>query len=218
MNLVEPAHRQAVLIALVADIRSRTNSVTAGDVGYRYVIRALADGGRSDVLYDLNNQSERPGYGYQLRKGATSLTEAWDARRGSSQNHFMLGQIMEWFYHDLAGIRPDPELPGFAHVQFRPQPVGELNWVTATYHSVRGPVRSRWRVQDRTFRLEVSIPPNSTATVWVPGDHARVENLKRSQRRSIRTESTGGVTAFTVPAGRYVFVSSLTSAGAARRD
>jgi alpha-L-rhamnosidase len=93
-----------VLDAIVRDVRNRGNALTAGDVGYRYLLRALADGGRSDVIFDINNQSDKPGYGYQLKKGATSLTEAWDAGRGSSQNHFMLGQIQEWFYHDLAGI------------------------------------------------------------------------------------------------------------------
>src|SRR5258707_382297 len=98
----------AIRDAIVQDVRNRTNSLTAGDVGYRYLLRALAEGERSDVIFDMNNQSDRPGYGLQLKKGATSLTEAWDARRSSSQNHFMLGKIMEWFYHDLAGLQCDP--------------------------------------------------------------------------------------------------------------
>ena len=68
------------------------------------------------------NQSEKPGYGYQLKQGATSLTEAWDAGRNSSQNHFMLGQIMEWFYHDLAGIGCDPAGPGFNKIQIKTRP------------------------------------------------------------------------------------------------
>jgi alpha-L-rhamnosidase len=91
MGLCEEKNRAAVLKALVKDVESRGNAITAGDVGYRYLLRALADGGRSDVIFTMNNQSDKPGYGYQLKKGATSLTEAWDARRSSSQNHFMLG-------------------------------------------------------------------------------------------------------------------------------
>jgi hypothetical protein len=101
MGLCEDTNRPAVLDALVRDLRRQ--GLTAGDVGYRYVLRALADGGRSDVIFEINNQSDKPGYGMQLAKGKTSLTEAWDG--GSSQNHFMLGQIQEWFYHDLAGIQ-----------------------------------------------------------------------------------------------------------------
>ena len=123
MNLCEPTNRAAVLDAIGRDVRARGNALTAGDVGYRYLFRALAEGGRSDVIFDLNNQSEKPGYGYQLKKGATSLTEAWDARPfSSSQNHFMLGQIQEWFYHDLAGIGVDPTGPGFKKILIRPQP------------------------------------------------------------------------------------------------
>jgi len=113
MGLVDPTNRAAVLDALVRDVRAHINALTAGDVGYRYLLRALADGGRSDVIFDMNNQSDKPGYGYQLAQGATSLTEAWTARRGSSQNHFMLGQIQEWFYHDLGGIGGDLTGPGF---------------------------------------------------------------------------------------------------------
>jgi alpha-L-rhamnosidase len=104
LGLVEPENRPSTLEAIVKDVRDRGNALTAGDVGYRYLLRALADQGRSDAIYDMNNQSDRPGYGMQLKRGATSLTEAWDANPGSSQNHFMLGQIDEWFFHDLAGI------------------------------------------------------------------------------------------------------------------
>ena len=116
LGLVPDEDRDLVLEALVRDVRAHGNGTTAGDVGYRYVLRALAEGGRSDVIFDMNHQSERPGYGYQLARGATSLTEAWDANPRSSQNHFMLGQIIEWFYGDLAGLAPDPAGPGRHHL------------------------------------------------------------------------------------------------------
>jgi hypothetical protein len=168
MNLVEPANRPAVVDAIVADVQSRGNAITAGDVGYRYLLRALAEGGRSDVIFTMNNQSEKPGYGYQLKQGATSLTEAWDARPGSSQNHFMLGQIMEWFYHDLAGIGSDPASPGFKQITIKPQPVGDVTWCRATYHSVRGPITSDWKRESGAFTLRITIPANTAATVFVP--------------------------------------------------
>lgn len=88
------------------------------DSAPEYVV--FADGGRSDVIFAMNHQSEKPGYGYQLARGATSLTEAWNASPYSSQNHFMLGQIMEWFYGDLAGLAPDPTAPGFKNILVRP--------------------------------------------------------------------------------------------------
>ena len=138
LDLVEPARAAGVLNAIVADVEQRGNALTAGDVGFHYLLRALAQGGRSDVIYQLNNQSERPGYGFQLARGATSLTEAWNADPRSSQNHFMLGQITEWFYHDLAGIQCDPEGPGFRKIIIKPALLDDLTWVKASYDSIRG--------------------------------------------------------------------------------
>ncbi|MEK7781463.1 MAG: family 78 glycoside hydrolase catalytic domain [Verrucomicrobiota bacterium] len=166
MDLCEPQHRAAVLNAIVADVRK--TGLTAGDVGYRYLLRALADGGRNDVIFEMNNQSEKPGYGYQLKMGATSLTEAWDARRSSSQNHFMLGQIMEWFYGDLAGIAIDPAAPGFKNVIIKPQPVGDVTWARASFNSVRGRIVSDWQRTGGEFILRVTVPPGTIAFVHLP--------------------------------------------------
>lgn len=166
MDICEPEHRAAVLGNIVADVQK--NNLTAGDVGYRYLLRALAQGGRSDVIYAMNNQFEKPGYGYQLKMGATSLTEAWDARRNASQNHFMLGQIMEWFYGDLAGIGIDPKSPGFKNILIQPQPVGDVSWARASFDSVRGKIVSEWRREGEKFVLRVVIPPNCTARVSLP--------------------------------------------------
>jgi hypothetical protein len=168
LDLVPPGHRAGVLDLLVRDVRQRGNAITAGDVGYRYLLRALGEGGRSDVIYDMNAQSAKPGYGYQLAHGATSLTEAWDAAPHASQNHFMLGQIMEWFYADLVGLAPDPAAAGFSNVIIKPQPVAGIDWARARYESPRGPVAVAWRREAGRFILEVSLPPNCTATVHLP--------------------------------------------------
>jgi hypothetical protein len=168
MNLCEPANRASVLNAIVADVQRHGEGITAGDVGYRYLLRALAEGGRSDVVFAMNNQSEKPGYGYQLKMGATSLTEAWNADRSSSQNHFMLGQIMEWFYADLGGIACDPAGPGFKRIIIRPEPVGDLTRVMAVYNSVAGRIASQWKRSDGKFTLRVEIPANTVATLYLP--------------------------------------------------
>jgi alpha-L-rhamnosidase len=168
LGMVEPSQKTGVLEAIVRDVRGRANSLTAGDVGYRYLLRALADGGRSDVIFDMNSQSDRPGYGYQLDRGATSLPEAWDAGRSSSQNHFMLGHIMEWFYHDLAGIGCDPAEPGFKKILIRPQPAGDVTWARAAYQSQRGRIEVAWKKQEGMFLLDVVIPANTNASVFLP--------------------------------------------------
>jgi alpha-L-rhamnosidase len=168
LGIVEPDDRAAVLASLVRDVESRDYAMTAGDVGFRFLLQALALGGHSEAVYRMINQDERPGYGYQLKKGATSLTESWDANRDSSHNHFMLGHITEWFYKDLAGIDSDPTGPGFKKILVKPQPVGDLAWVKASYETLHGTVSSHWTRAGDRFTLTVEIPANATATVFVP--------------------------------------------------
>jgi alpha-L-rhamnosidase len=166
MGLVEPTNRAAVLDNIVTDIEEK--GLTAGDVGFRYLLRALADGNRSDVVYKMNNQSDKPGYGMQIAKGATALTEAWDANPYSSQNHFMFGQINEWFFHDLAGIQSDPHGPGFRKVIIKPTIVGDLTWVKASYNSVHGKIISEWKRTSGEITFTTAIPTKTTGTVFIP--------------------------------------------------
>ena len=211
MGLCDEPNRAAVLDAIVRDVQARGNAITAGDVGYRYLLRALAEGGRSDVIFAMNNQSDKPGYGYQLKMGATSLTEAWDALRSSSQNHFMLGQIMEWFYGDLAGIAPDADGPGFKRIIVRPQPVGDVTWAKASYDSVRGKIESSWKRAGKKFSLNVTVPANATATVYLPAKSAELvkENGRMASGQAgvkfLRSE--GDRVLFEVGSGKYEFAS-----------
>jgi hypothetical protein len=187
--------------AIVRDVRDRGNALTAGDVGYRYLLRALADAGRNDVIFDINNQTNKPGYGLQLARGKTSLTEGWDG--GWSQNHFMLGQIEEWFYHDLAGIQSGGD--GFKQIIIDPQPVGEVTWVKASYNSIRGKIVSNWQRHDGEFKLNVSIPPNTTALIFVPAQ-AR-ERIKASSFQPRFLCYDKGRAVFETGSGDYEFQS-----------
>jgi alpha-L-rhamnosidase len=208
-GLVAPEHADAVLAALVSDVHAHGDSLTAGDVGYRYLLRALAHGGRSDVIFAMNNQSEKPGYGYQLAHGCTSLAEAWNAEPASSQDHFMLGQITEWFYHDLAGLGAEAESPGFKRVVIRPRPVPGVTWARATHESPRGPILSSWKIADHKLTLEVAVPPNATATVYIPAaDPEKVREGEKKARKSpgvrwLRNEV--GCAVFAVESGHFVF-------------
>jgi hypothetical protein len=209
MNLVVPENRDKVFNALVGDVQKRGNANTAGDVGYRYVLRALAENGKNDLIFAMNNQSDKPGYGYQLKKGATSLTEAWNAARGSSQNHFMLGQIIEWFYNDLAGIGIDPSGPGFSKIIIRPQPVRDLKWVKASLDSIHGEIASEWNWVDGSFVLKVIIPANTIATVFVPANSS-CEVMESGVPATnnpdvILLGREGDRTIYTVGSGRYEF-------------
>ena len=175
LGIVEPQNRKTLTDSLVSDIRRRGNAFTSGEVGYRFLLGALAQEGYSDLIYAMNNQTEKPGYGYQIKKGATSLTEKWDAGVGSfgSQNHFMSGQINEWFFHDLLGIGVEANGAGFRKSTIKPMPVGDLKWVKGSYETVSGTIRVEWKRDNGTFELKLSIPANTSATVYVP---AKKEN------------------------------------------
>ncbi|HEX2101693.1 MAG TPA: family 78 glycoside hydrolase catalytic domain, partial [Candidatus Synoicihabitans sp.] len=187
MGLAPEQGRAAVLTNLVRDVEQR-GYATAGDVGFRYLLQALAQGGRSDTIYRLIDQDEKPGYGYQIKQGATALTEAWDANRRASHNHFMLGQVIEWYYQDLAGITADPGAPGFKHVLLRPQIVDGLAWVEASHTSLHGKIRVRWERPADALVFSTQVPTNTSATIVLPaarGAAVRADGMDVAQAKDV---------------------------------
>lgn len=165
IGLVPENERSPVLDTLVNDIRAHDNHTTAGDIGFHYVVDALLDGGRSDVLLDMMKRTDTPSYGYQLAQGATALTEAWDANPNSSQDHFMLGHAEEWFYRGLAGINVDLSREDAQRLLLRPAVVGDLQWVRARYRSALGPVQSEWKRAGDQVDYIFAVPAESTIEV-----------------------------------------------------
>ena len=156
------------------------NRLTTGDVGNRYLIQTLARNGQHELIYKMFNHEEAPGYGFQLKFGATTLTEQWDPRQGSSWNHFMMGQIDEWFFNSLVGIRPyaasefgnqqNDSKQGYQKFVIAPEPVGDLKFVKSSYETLYGTIVVNWTRQNGTFTLNVSVPVNTTAVVYLPGE------------------------------------------------
>ena len=167
LGMVPAAEGASVLAALVGDIRAHQNHVTAGDIGFHYVVDALIQGGRSDVLLDMLQRTDAPSYGYQLQHGATSLTEAWDANPLSSQDHFMLGDAEEWFYRGLGGIEVNRALPPTRQITLRPAVLPGIDWVRTQYRSSLGPIASNWRRAASQVVYDISVPANSTASIEI---------------------------------------------------
>lgn len=168
MGLVEPQNKQKVLDHLIADIRGRNNGITAGDIGFRYVLRVLEDNNCSDVVFDMNSRYDVPGYGFQLAKGATALTESWPALENVSNNHLMLGHLLEWFYSGAAGIRQKTSSQAFKEIIIHPEMVGDLTQVRAHHDTPYGTIRSEWNKTDNQIDLLIEIPVNTTAEVALP--------------------------------------------------
>ena len=162
---------EKVLMNLIKDVEAHGNRLTTGDVGNRYLIQTLARNGEHELIYKMFNHEEAPGYGFQLKFGATTLTEQWDPRQGSSWNHFMMGQIDEWFFNSLVGIRPSTTpKQGYQKFIIAPQPVGDLKYVKASYDTLYGTINVDWTCENGTFTLNVSVPVNTTAVVYLPGE------------------------------------------------
>jgi alpha-L-rhamnosidase len=214
MGIAEASDRPAALQSLIADIRNRGNALTAGDIGYRFLLRALAQEGRSDVIYDMSTGADKPGYAMILAKGNTALTEPWDGSGSASSNHFMLGHIMEWFYADLAGIQAGA--PGFKRILIKPQPVGDISWVKAHYDSPYGRIASNWTRDEQKLTMNVTIPPNTTATVYVPAKDAAVVTESGKPASDVAGVKFMGMennaAVYEVASGTYQFQSSLTEA------
>lgn len=168
-HIVDPSERDDVFRHLVQSVTTNNNALTAGDIGFRYVVQALEDGGEDQLIYAMNNRDDVPGYGYQIRKGATALTESWQALTNVSNDHMMLGHLMEWLYSGLAGIRQQNDGSGYRHIIIAPQYVKGIDSVNASFNSIHGKVAVRWlRNEDGRISLHVEIPANTDAQVIFP--------------------------------------------------
>ena len=207
VGLIPEAQRAAVLKRLVETIQANGYRVTAGDVGFHYVVRALMDGGSSDVFYRMVTQTDGPSYGMQLAKGATSLTEAWDADPTKSQNHFMLGHAEEWFYRALAGLDVDFSRPAGEQIRIAPQPVGDVRAAQASYRPWCGGISVDWKKEGGTLALNVSIPPGMEAMVEISTAGAVQESGKDATQApgvvAVRRTATSAV--YRVASGNYRF-------------
>ncbi len=205
VGLVPDGDRAAVLANLVADIRKHDNHVTAGDVGFHYVVRALTDGRRSDVLYEMLSRTDKPSYGDQLAHGATALTEAWDADPRSSQNHFMLGHAEEWFYRGLAGIDFDLSRPVGRQIVMQPSVVGTMQSAGARLDTRLGRVVSAWTREGDQVSLEMTVPVNAVLVLPVGfGKILKVDGKAVGADGGLRRAAdVGGEAAFVLPAGTH---------------
>jgi alpha-L-rhamnosidase len=214
-DMVPAAERGRVFGHLVEKITKETNGhVGTGLVGGQWLNRVLTAGGRADLSYAFATHRTYPSWGYMVEKGATTVWELWNGDTAdpamNSGNHVMLvGDLTIWFYETLAGIAPDPAQPGFKHIVMKPLPVGDLTYVKASHHTLYGTVASEWTRKDGRFDWQIAVPPNATATVFVPAARAEAvtENGKPLDHAEgvqvLRAEN--GAVVLAVQSGHYRF-------------
>jgi len=176
-DLLPEALRPLAVAELVADIERRGMHLSTGFVGAPYLPHVLSDNGRLDIAYALLNQTTWPSWLYPVTQGATTIWERWDGwteENGfqdpgmNSFNHYAYGSIGAWLYSTVAGIEIDPAQPGYKHIILRPQPGGGLTHAGGKLKTLYGELVSQWELGNDTFEWTVVVPPNTTATVYLP--------------------------------------------------
>jgi len=172
-------NKDAVLQNLINDIHAHKDRLTTGDVGNRYLFQVLAENGQNELLYKMLNHYETPGYGYQIMKGATTLTEQWDPVQGSSLNHFMMGQIDEWLFKSMAGIQQQPGTAGLKHLLIKPYLPGEVTRIKASTISNYGKIEVVcWRdnPDSNDYHYQIQIPAGCDAVLEKPNGEKEIIN------------------------------------------
>ncbi len=228
MDLIPDEMRPMIAKRLVNDIHARGWRLSTGFVGTGYLNPVLTREGHTDVAYRLLEQTEFPSWGFSIKHGATTIWERWDGwtpDRGfqdpgmNSFNHYSFGAVGQWMFSTVLGMDGDPMLPGFEHINVRPQPGGSITSVKGTYDSIRGRVAVSWRKEPAEdgagsrFMMTVTIPANTTATVAIPAKS--LDGVKEGRRRLERAEGVGlvryedGYAVCSVGSGTYRFTSEL---------
>lgn len=191
--------------------------VSSGIIGCQWLMRGFTNNGRPDTAYGMLQKRDYPSFGYMIEKGATTIWEHWNgdqmAKWIDSQNHVMqLGDLIIWFYEDLAGIRNSPGSCGFKNITMRPQMIEGLESVNASYKSVYGMIESSWTMRDSSFQWDITIPANTTATLYIPAGAKDdvAEGGRKVNAKHIKFLKMDGIYAlFEVGSGHYAFESSF---------
>jgi alpha-L-rhamnosidase len=217
-DLLPDELRPVAVEALVADIEGRDMHLSTGFVGTPYLLHALSENGRLDVAYQLLMQKSWPSWLYPVTQGATTIWERWDGwteDKGfqdpamNSFNHYAYGSVGHWLYSVVAGIELDPAQPGYKHAILRPQPGDGLSHAKAGLESPYGRIESDWKIADGVFHWAISVPPNTTATAYVPAlENAQVQESGKPAEEAegvefVRRED--GAAVYRLISGQYTF-------------
>lgn len=210
-GMVPKEYEQEVFKNMTHEIEVTKNShISTGVVGTQFLMRTLTKFGRGDLAYTLASNKTYPSWGYMAENGATTIWELWNGNTAdpemNSQNHVMLlGDLMIWYFENMAGIKSDPNNPGFKRIIMKPDFNAGLKFVNASYHSGYGEIKSNWKLKKNNLSWEISIPPNSSAEIHVPiskNSQIKINNQPlRTSVTAIQNQEESLV--FELPSGDY---------------
>ena len=200
---------------IVVDNKGHTST---GLIGSQWVMRTLSDYGNTDLAYKLTTNTTYPSWGYMVANGATTIWELWNGNTAdpgmNSQNHVMLlGDLLTWYYENLAGIRSDKTDVAFKKIIMKPNLPADLDFVNASYNSMHGLIKSDWKKNADQFEWNVTIPANSSAVINIPARsltdvmESGVDISKAEGVQSVKFEN--GIAIVQVGSGNYKFISKI---------
>jgi alpha-L-rhamnosidase len=204
-----PENRRAAAAWRLAEDVEQNGHLTTGFVGVGLICSTLTQIGRADLAWQLVLTNTYPSWLFSVKNGATTVWERWDGwtpEHGfqdaamNSFNHYSLGSVGAWFYSGAAGIQPDESNPGYKHFFLNPQFTTRLSHVKASLDSPYGLIVSDWQVKNDQLLYEVTIPPNTTATLTLPVPPRDV----RQSGQSLQTPDDH-ITRLLLVAGTYHF-------------
>jgi len=209
-GLVEQDKKEQVLNNLIQDIHAKDDHLNTGFLGTSALMNFLPET-NPELAYQIVTQKSYPGWGYMVEQEANSMWEGWDGY--DSRNHTPFCLISAYFYKYLAGIQIDKSSPGFKHFIINPSIVGDLTFVNTWHDCMYGRIKSNWKRENGKLTMEVSIPANTTATVYIP---AKLVSEVTESGKSVNIDSgvefsgiENGKAVFKVRSGNYMFQTNM---------
>jgi alpha-L-rhamnosidase len=203
---------------LVDNIKSYDYHLTTGFQGTPHLCHVLSQFGHTDIAFELLRQSSYPSWLYPITKGATTIWERWDGIKtdGSFQtpkinsfNHYAYGAIGDWMYQHLAGISRLDSTIGYQHIKIRPSIGGGINSAKGSLKTYYGTIRSEWKIENEQFVLQIEIPVNTKAEVYIPSSDLSEITEGRTPVKHSRDiqilETTTTCTKLSLGSGKYRF-------------
>ncbi|MEJ7678636.1 MAG: alpha-L-rhamnosidase C-terminal domain-containing protein [Segetibacter sp.] len=209
--------RQQAAKRLADNVKSYGNHLTTGFLGTPYLCHVLTRFGYDDVAYKLLLQDTYPSWLYPVKMGATTIWERWNGIKPdstfappsmNSYNHYSYGAIGDWMYRSMVGLDTYEDGVGYKHIKVKPHIGGGFTNASATLQTYYGQLSSGWKVENNRILMDVEIPANTKATVYVPaaGANAITENGGALSSKGIQvTGAEDGYTVLQLGSGIYHF-------------
>lgn len=180
-DMLPEALRKQAAERLVENIKSYNNHLTTGFLGTPYLCHVLTRFGYTDMAYKLLLQETYPSWLYPVKMGATTIWERWDGIKpdGSFQtpsmnsyNHYAYGAIGDWMYRKMVGLDTEEDGVGYKHIRVKPHIGGNFKNASASLKTYYGTIKAGWEVAGDKIVMDVEVPANTKATLYLPTEDA----------------------------------------------